>query len=161
MLRPLNAIFACLIAALAIADAAGAQQPLPPPLGTSAADKDKPPKPGDEPITTASLVSGESPWIEWEKMQGQEDRLRAYGPDLLGDSIDPHTGSLSFEHTDVSLPGNSHLEVLDVRKTSITGVSLKFLLHAKHLRSLRTEDSKVDIRAIYALRQALPECEIK
>jgi len=30
---------------------------------------------------------------------------------LLGDSIDPHTGQLSFAQVDVSIPGNSHLEV--------------------------------------------------
>ncbi|MEL6870874.1 MAG: hypothetical protein AAFO81_13825, partial [Pseudomonadota bacterium] len=58
------------------------------------------------------------PLAEWEKRQNADDRLRAYGTDLLGDGIDPHTGSLSFQHTDVSLPGNSNLEVAVRRKIS-------------------------------------------
>ncbi|MCL5050021.1 MAG: RHS repeat-associated core domain-containing protein [Firmicutes bacterium] len=37
---------------------------------------------------------------------------------LLGDAIDPHVGTLSFQHTDVSLPGNSGLAVALVRELS-------------------------------------------
>ena len=51
------------------------------------------------------------PATEWQKKQNSDERLRAYGEDILGDGIDPHTGALSFQHTDVSLPGNSGLEV--------------------------------------------------
>ena len=48
---------------------------------------------------------------EWEKKQNADERLTAFGDDLLGDGIDPHTGSISFSHTDISIPGNSALEV--------------------------------------------------
>ena len=51
------------------------------------------------------------PATEWEKIQNSDERLQAYGEDILGDGIDPHMGALSFNHTDVSLPGNSGLEV--------------------------------------------------
>lgn len=52
-----------------------------------------------------------SPAQDWEKRQNIEERLRSYGPDLLGESIDPHTGGITFEHTDLSIPGNFDLEV--------------------------------------------------
>ena len=51
------------------------------------------------------------PIIEWQKRQTSAERLTAYGDDLMGDSIDRHLGTLVFEHTDVSLSGNSNLEV--------------------------------------------------
>jgi YD repeat-containing protein len=56
------------------------------------------------------------PIVEWEKRQNVEQRLTAFGNDILGDGIDPHTGALVFQHLDVSLPGNSHLEVAVRRK---------------------------------------------
>jgi YD repeat-containing protein len=68
-------------------------------------------------VATAQ-TSSEDPIIEWEKRQNAEDRLRAYGTDLLGDGIDPHTGAISFQHTDVALPGNTHLEVAVRRRIS-------------------------------------------
>lgn len=42
---------------------------------------------------------------------GVSSRLQPLGTDLMGDLIDPKTGSLKFSHTDVSLPGNSSLDV--------------------------------------------------
>jgi len=42
--------------------------------------------------------------------------LRAHDFGIFGDNIDTYTGGLSFSHTDVSLPGNSHLEVA-IRRT--------------------------------------------
>lgn len=51
------------------------------------------------------------PVIEWDKRVDTGHRLATYGFDLLGDAIDQHTGDLSFQHTDVSLPGNSNLPV--------------------------------------------------
>jgi hypothetical protein len=65
-------------------------------------------------------MSGEplQPWIEYEQRMNQEQRLTAFGPDLLGDSIDPNTGQISFEHTDVALPGNSKLDVSLRRRVS-------------------------------------------
>jgi RHS repeat-associated protein len=45
------------------------------------------------------------------KRAEDKDKLVVNDSDLLGDRIDMNTGSLSFSHTDVSLPGNSNLEV--------------------------------------------------
>lgn len=56
--------------------------------------------------------------IDWEKSQNADERLTAFGDDLFGDGIDPHTGSLSFSHTDVSIPGNSSLAVKVSRSRS-------------------------------------------
>lgn len=56
------------------------------------------------------------PIIEWQKRLTADERLTAFGHDLMGDSIDTHIGSLVFSHTDVSLPGNSNLEVAVRRK---------------------------------------------
>ena len=49
--------------------------------------------------------------VEYLTRQGVDERLQSDGVDLLGDQIDPNTGSLVFRHTDVSIPGNSSLEV--------------------------------------------------
>lgn len=70
------------------------------------------------------------PSIEWEKRQGAESRLEAFGPDLLGDGIDPHTGTIQFSHTDVSIPGNFDLEVAIHRKRS-QGSFFKRSVHAE------------------------------
>jgi len=56
------------------------------------------------------------PMEDWYKRQSAEGRLTAYGDDIMGDAIDPHTGSLSFQHTDVSIPGNFALPVSVSRK---------------------------------------------
>jgi len=47
------------------------------------------------------------PAVEWLK----RSTPTVLGSDLMGDQIDAHTGALSFEQTDVSLPGNSSLRV--------------------------------------------------
>lgn len=39
------------------------------------------------------------PAVELEKRQKADERLRVFGPDLLGDGIDPHTGSIQFSTT--------------------------------------------------------------
>ena len=49
--------------------------------------------------------------VEYIKRQNVDERLQSYGLDLLGDKVDLNTGALSFGHTDVSIPGNSDLEV--------------------------------------------------
>ncbi|MEL6569249.1 MAG: hypothetical protein AAFQ22_12595, partial [Pseudomonadota bacterium] len=69
--------------------------------------------PGD-PIFGGSGVP--VPYEEWEQRQNADERLTAFGTDILGDGIDPHTGSIVFTHTDVSLPGNSALPVTLTRK---------------------------------------------
>ncbi|MBO6696593.1 MAG: hypothetical protein JJ931_14370, partial [Henriciella sp.] len=61
---------------------------------------------------------------EWYVRSGAEARLEPMGDTLLGDSIDPDTGSLSFNHTDVSLPGNSGLRVA-VSRTMNQGLLYK------------------------------------
>lgn len=58
------------------------------------------------------------PIVDWEKRQNAEERLTVFGDDFLGDAIDPHTGSLSFSHTDINIPGNSHLPVMLSRQRS-------------------------------------------
>lgn len=45
-----------------------------------------------------------------------DERLTAFGDDMFGDGIDPHTGSITFFQTDVALPGNSHLPVAIARR---------------------------------------------
>ncbi|MBT1451617.1 hypothetical protein KJ365_12065, partial [Glaciecola sp. XM2] len=44
--------------------------------------------------------------------------IRAHDFGIFGDNIDTYTGGLSFSHVDVSLPGNSHLEVAIRRSVS-------------------------------------------
>ncbi|MEL6688617.1 MAG: hypothetical protein AAFP97_13505, partial [Pseudomonadota bacterium] len=56
--------------------------------------------------------------VEWERRQNAEERLTPLGIDLMGDQIDPHTGSISFTHTDISLPGNFDIPVSLTRKLS-------------------------------------------
>ena len=48
--------------------------------------------------------------VEWEKRQNADQRLTAFGDDLMGDGIDPHTGSISFQHTDVFYPRQFRFE---------------------------------------------------
>lgn len=55
--------------------------------------------------------------------QEVEQRLRAYGNDMMGDQIDPATGTLIFSQTDVSIPGNFRLPVAITRK--LTGKDLQ------------------------------------
>ncbi len=87
-------------------------------------DDDEPEPIAPQPIgpQPPSALSGstlaEEPQQDWEKRQNPDERLRSYGPDILGDQIDPHMGGISFEHTDVSLPGNSGLEVAVRRRIS-------------------------------------------
>ncbi|MEK7264577.1 MAG: RHS repeat-associated core domain-containing protein [Pseudomonadota bacterium] len=64
------------------------------------------------------------PNMEWQKRQDADARLTAYGPDLLGDQIDPHTGSIIFEHTDIVLPGNSALDV-SIRRRRTPGLPFR------------------------------------
>ena len=58
--------------------------------------------------------------VEYIERQNVDERLQSDGVDLLGDSVDLNTGALQFEHVDVSLPGNSHLEVA-IRRTRSQG----------------------------------------
>ena len=58
------------------------------------------------------------------------------------------------------LEGNPLLESLDIRGTGISGAGLKFLKNAKKLKVLHTQDSRVDLATLAALRKALPDCMI-
>ena len=64
------------------------------------------------------------PIIDWQKKQDETGRLSALSMGLMGDRIEPHTGGLSFEHTDVVLPGNSSLDV-SIRRRIQTGALYK------------------------------------
>ncbi|MFZ5616482.1 MAG: hypothetical protein ACOZAA_04060, partial [Pseudomonadota bacterium] len=66
----------------------------------------------------AQSPGGDTPAVEWEKRMGQDGRLEKFGADLLGDQIDPSTGAITFEHTDVIIPGNSRLDVSVRRRRS-------------------------------------------
>ena len=52
---------------------------------------------------------------DYLKRENASERMTAMGNDLMGDRIDLNTGALSFQHTDISLPGNSNLEVAITR----------------------------------------------
>lgn len=54
--------------------------------------------------------------IEYIERQNVDERLQPHESGLLGDQIDLNTGSVTFSHVDVSIPGNSHLEVA-IRRT--------------------------------------------
>jgi len=56
--------------------------------------------------------------FDFQMLSGMGARLAPYGDNLMGDMIDKNTGGISFEHTEVSLPGNSNLEVAFRRKIS-------------------------------------------
>ncbi|MEL7310289.1 MAG: RHS repeat-associated core domain-containing protein [Pseudomonadota bacterium] len=53
---------------------------------------------------------------DFKRLSGMEARFQPHGDDLMGDSIDKDTGAITFTHTDVSIPGNSGLEVALRRK---------------------------------------------
>jgi len=66
------------------------------------------------------ITSEASIVAEYIERANVTERLQALGDDLMGDSIDLNTGSVSFQHVDVSLPGNSGLEVA-IRRTREPG----------------------------------------
>ena len=63
--------------------------------------------------STTTAISIETEFI---KRQNVEERLQPDGDGLLGDSVDLNTGSTQFEQVDISIPGNSGLEVA-IRRT--------------------------------------------
>ena len=84
------------------------------------------------------------PNVELEKRQGAEHRLEAFGTDLLGDGIDPHTGSISFTTTDVSIPGNFSLPVM-IERTRSQG------LHYNRTASVEFGDWQLNVPRIHVL----------
>jgi hypothetical protein len=49
--------------------------------------------------------------LDWRERNAPNGKLTAHDSTLLGDEIDLSSGRLSFEHVDVSLPGNFSLPV--------------------------------------------------
>ncbi|MEP2103754.1 MAG: RHS repeat-associated core domain-containing protein [Parasphingorhabdus sp.] len=54
--------------------------------------------------------------FDYKMLGGMEQRLKPHDNELMGDKIDQNSGGITFEHMDVSLPGNSGLEVALRRK---------------------------------------------
>jgi len=70
----------------------------------------------DEDENEADLQTNLSNSYDLQELGGMTGRLSPHGNDLMGDLIDKNTGGIVFEHTDVSIPGNSSLEVALRRK---------------------------------------------
>lgn len=58
-------------------------------------------------------------WEDYEKQIKTRSAITALGPDLFGDEVDLYTSSLSFRHTDITLPGNDSLPVTVTRVLSV------------------------------------------
>ena len=58
--------------------------------------------------------------FDWSKKLQAQSELEALDHTLLGDQIDLQSGALTFQQVDVSLPGNSGLEV-SVHRTRAHG----------------------------------------
>jgi hypothetical protein len=67
-----------------------------------------------------SWIAASANPVNIQYLEGQlpvaPDAITAYGPDLFGDKINLFNGSLVFEHTDSSLPGNNALPVALARR---------------------------------------------
>ena len=76
-------------------------------------------------LSSSVLSQGNGPdqklHIDWKQRYEAKTTLDPYDDKLLGDNIDPQTGALSFSTVDVSLPGNSGLEVAIRRTLSPAG----------------------------------------
>ena len=80
--------------------------------------------PSDQNDSSYSSSTGNAfyPIVNWNKKLKEDNRLEFLGTDLFGDSIDPHTGGISFEVTDVDLPGNFPLSVSVKRRIKQGGL---------------------------------------
>ncbi len=61
--------------------------------------------------------------FDYKMLGGMEQRLQPHDNELMGDKIDQNSGGITFEHVDVSLPGNSGLEVALRRKIKQGNIS--------------------------------------
>lgn len=77
-------------------------------------------------VNSAHAQSNEIAATEYIERQNVDERMTAHGIGLLGDQIDMNTGSLQFSHVDISLPGNSSLEVA-IRRKREQGFAFKHL----------------------------------
>jgi len=79
-----------------------------------------PAPPQDPPLLEVPRTTG--PTVSSSYLAGKlptaPDSVAAYGPDLFGDKASLYNGSLEFEQTDISLPGNSALPVALTRRYS-------------------------------------------
>lgn len=82
-------------------------------------------------LAVANSFAQDDPLPEWIKRQNIEQRLTSLGNGLMGDQIDPATGTLVFKHVDVDIPGNFALPVRIERKRTmgpryVEGVDVEF-----------------------------------
>lgn len=73
------------------------------------------------PIPAAVLADQSLIFVSEEhaKLIDQRRNLGALGPDLMGEQVNLQTGSVSFVHTDIDLPGNSGLPVRLLRRFTV------------------------------------------
>ncbi|MEM9015316.1 MAG: hypothetical protein AAGB02_09470, partial [Pseudomonadota bacterium] len=81
-------------------------------------EKEEKPDDPEDPQQRSSSTLPPKPIEEWDDRVSINGRLTPFGPDLLGDQIDPHLGGIVFQHTDVEIPGITHLEVAIRRRLS-------------------------------------------
>jgi RHS Repeat len=67
----------------------------------------------------AQSAGAKQPWEEYDKLVQKSEAIGALGPDLFGESVGFFNGSLSFNTTDVSLPGNNGLPVAFSRSFTV------------------------------------------
>ena len=80
-------------------------------------EKEPAPEPAPQNLDLGEQIASINPEsFDFMGNDGVEERLQRDDAGLMGDQIDPNTGSLVFEHVDVSLPGNSGLQVALRRK---------------------------------------------
>ncbi|GLQ22520.1 hypothetical protein GCM10007853_03940 [Algimonas ampicilliniresistens] len=105
--------------------------PLEPQPAPQPSPEDAIPVPGFAPLSSFSSGGTEvEPIVEWDKRSNIAQELTAHGLDIMGDNIDPHTGTISFQHTDIDIPGNSALPVRLTRKLT-QGYYHKFSVDAE------------------------------
>ncbi|MEQ3657365.1 MAG: RHS repeat-associated core domain-containing protein [Glaciecola sp.] len=76
-------------------------------------------------INTSAAQEDNDPYIppsaysyNYGEMNNVQTNVTTLTSDLMGDSIDPNTGTVSFTHTDVSIPGNFNIPVMIQRTMS-------------------------------------------
>lgn len=62
-------------------------------------------------LPSAVLAQGKYSWESYEERVNTANSITAYGTDMFGEQVSLQSGALSFQVTDVSLPGNNGLFV--------------------------------------------------
>lgn len=103
-------------------------------------------------LCVASLAHGQQQGkFVWEEFGGRVESARtvtALGSDLLGDSISLANCELSFDATDVSIPGNGSLPVEVPR-------SYKVLNRKEYFSDKAFADRHISLRAAYVMKDQL------